>query len=154
VAFSASASNIEQESDELSVAFSEPLTNIGEGFDTSGTFQAPVEGVYYFHDTTRANGNGAAPLLLYKGDDSILSTGRSDGSSVGPYPVGSDSTVVAMAAGESVQLKIKARPGGFFSNLINSVASSPTDVTFIGYKLSGCGESTQQVQEPRIQGPF
>ncbi|ELU07951.1 hypothetical protein CAPTEDRAFT_207262 [Capitella teleta] len=145
VAFSANAFDVEQESeDAITVGFptSSTTSNIGGGLHATGVFTAPMSGAYFFHVTTRANGNGATPLLFYKGNDVIMITGRSDVDAVGPYPVGTNSMLVELMAGESVQLKIKPKKSGFFSSIISDVTSSPTDVTFVGYRVAGCLEQS------------
>jgi hypothetical protein len=139
VAFAANAFDVQQDSSDISnVEMDGIATNIGDALDGDGSFSAPIGGVYFFQVSARANGNGAAPLLLFRGNDVVLSTGRSNEDSVGPYPTGTDAVLLRMDAGDSVQLKVKARKTGFFSSLFSSITSSSTDVSFVGYKLTGC----------------
>jgi hypothetical protein len=145
IAFSANAFEVDQTStDVIGVTFTQIVTNIGNAFDKSGQFTAPVGGAYFFHVTARANGNGATPLLFYRGNDIIMITGRSDADAVGPYSLGTNSIVVQLEAGDSVSLKVKPKSSGFFSGIINSVTSSKTDVSFVGYRIGGCLDEEQQ----------
>ncbi|ELU09672.1 hypothetical protein CAPTEDRAFT_226148 [Capitella teleta] len=156
VGFSANAFGVEHESTEL-IRFTLTTSNIGGGFETSGKFIAPLGGAYFFHVTARANGNGATPLLLFQGNNIVMLTGRNDADAVGPYPVGTNSILVELEAGESVQLKIKPKKSGFFSNIINSVTSSPTDITFVGHRIAGCLEDDDQQEDQsdeQVSGGF
>lgn len=117
------------------MTFDRLTLNIGGGIRSSNTqFTAPVNGVYLFHAVSIGNGNSAAPLVLYRNDTAVMTSGRTDSDAMGMYPIGANDIILELDAGDDVTLQVKPRPGGFMSGVID-LFSSPSDVTFSGFLL-------------------
>lgn len=97
-------------------------------------FEIPVSGIYVFHASSTANGNGATPLILLRDDLPIMATGRSDDKAIGPYPHGTGHVVVALEQGETIKLVVEAVNRGFLGGIFNKF-SSPSDIEFSAYLL-------------------
>lgn len=136
IAFSGVIFGVERPRDEYAIMTFDVLTvNLGDGIpSTSTAFYAPVRGVYVFHAVVIANGNSAAPLVLFHNTTTVMTTGRSDPSATGVYPIGVNHVILLMERGDTVRLMLKPRSGGFLSSIIGLV-SSECDVTFSGFLL-------------------
>jgi len=151
VAFSASAQDVQQSSEEWETVLLDTVnSNLGEGLNTSepnvpALFKAPVGGLYTFQASVRADGIGATPLFLFHNGTQVIGTGRSDVSAVGPYPIGHNHVILHLQAADTVSLKIKPKIDGFFS--IANNFRSPSDVTFSGYMLSPLEDVTEEEKD-------
>jgi hypothetical protein len=140
VSFTVTASEIEQTSDYYQhvpiQAVIANTTNIGNAISAEYMdFTAPKDGIYVFHVTSIANGNGAVPLVLLRDSTEIIvMTGRSDESATGVYPIGNAHTTLELLQGQHVSVVIREKRQGFFWGLVDIY--SPSDVTFSGFLLS------------------
>lgn len=137
VAFSASAKGILRTKTYLEqVVFDRIITDHGNFLATHDSnravFRSPVSGIYMFHATSVADGNGATPLVLIHNDREILVTGRSDAHSTGPYPIGVGHALVELEAGDELSLFIKPRMNNVLGVIFNKF-SSPSDVKFSAF---------------------
>ena len=163
VAFYATALDISQESEEWETVTMDTIQlNDGNGLNATtkqSVFTAPVAGVYSVMVTVVADGDGATPFVVFHNDQQILTTGRRNAESVGSYPLGHGQTVVRVARGDQIILKVKPKAGGFLQKVFNKF-KDPSDVTFVGYLLYADVEDVQvfppvpnQGNQGPIQGP-
>ena len=138
VVFTVTASDVEPSDVYTDVRIQGVITNI----TTSGgapalgglhpeimTFTVPFDGLYSFHVTSIANGNGASPMVLFRNGEQIMTTARSDKSAVGAYPLGTNHVILGLVRGDLVSLKTRPH-NSFFSSFLGFY--SPSDVTFTG----------------------
>ncbi|XP_018543246.1 complement C1q-like protein 2 [Lates calcarifer] len=107
--------------------YNKKITNIGDAYNIStGVFEAPVDGVYYFIFFFRAEGKHPSGLILCKNDNPVIMS--DDGqASYDPADTGGNATVLELKKGDEVHMRL---PKG------NHVWASERHTTFSGFLVS------------------
>ena len=138
IAFSGTASDVRRaDAEEYKLVELTALdVNIGEAYDNdTSTFTSPIDGLYLFTFVAIANGNGAAPLVLFRNEVQVAQSGRTSILATGPFPLGSNHVYISLKKWDQVALKTTPSGEGLWSGIMQQF-SSRTDVTFAGHLVA------------------
>ncbi|XP_060557880.1 complement C1q tumor necrosis factor-related protein 4-like [Ruditapes philippinarum] len=132
VAFSAGLTHDQNILHAENVVFDKVFTNIGNGYDaTTGIFTCPMAGTYTFQFHTLAHQDKSSWLNLYKNKVYIASI---YGHTVNDFAGGSNSVVLPLASGDTVEIRAVDGSYGTDTNLYGQPDEIYT--TFSGYRIS------------------